>query len=123
MRAGLRIPVASVVEMVADGLSRDDILASYPDLEAEDIEEALRFAAEAVRAQQVPMTIPLDYVLLDRATCNQLGEFETLEEAEETYFRYVSGDPTAAEHLEIWHEDDGRLEVDPEKIRRVTARS
>jgi hypothetical protein len=64
-----------------------------------------------------------EYILLDRATRNQLGEFDTFEKAEETFFRYVSAAPSAAEHLEIWHEDDGRLEVDPEKIRRVTARS
>lgn len=44
---GLRIPVATVVGMVADGMSADEILAAYPDLEREDIAEALRFAATA----------------------------------------------------------------------------
>ena len=34
---GLRIPVATVVNMVADGMSHEEILRSYPDLEAEDI--------------------------------------------------------------------------------------
>jgi uncharacterized protein (DUF433 family) len=45
---GLRIPVATVVGMVADGMSDQEILAAYPDLEAEDIREAMRYAAEAV---------------------------------------------------------------------------
>lgn len=52
---GLRIPVATVVAMVADGMSNDDILEAYPDLEAEDIAEALRFAAEAVRERELPL--------------------------------------------------------------------
>jgi uncharacterized protein (DUF433 family) len=43
----LRIPVATVVEMIAEGMSEAEILAAYPDLEREDIREALRFAAEA----------------------------------------------------------------------------
>jgi uncharacterized protein (DUF433 family) len=45
---GLRIPASTVVGMVADGMSDSEILAAYPDLEAEDIREAVRYAAEAV---------------------------------------------------------------------------
>jgi len=45
---GLRIPVATIVAMLAEGMSKSDILADYPDLEREDIDEALRYAA-AVR--------------------------------------------------------------------------
>jgi uncharacterized protein (DUF433 family) len=45
----LRIPVATVVGIVADGMSEAEILAAYPDLEPEDLGEALRYAAEAVR--------------------------------------------------------------------------
>jgi uncharacterized protein (DUF433 family) len=41
---GLRIPVATVVAMVADGMSHEEILAAYPDLELEDIPDALRYA-------------------------------------------------------------------------------
>lgn len=52
---GLRIPVATVVGMVADGLSDQEILAAYPDLEAEDVHEALRYAAEAVRERELPL--------------------------------------------------------------------
>lgn len=46
---GLRIPVASVVTMVADGMTEAEMLAAFPDLERQDIAEALRYAAEAVR--------------------------------------------------------------------------
>ncbi len=52
----LRIPVATVVGMVADGMSTDEILAAYPDLEPEDIREALRYAAEAVRERELPLS-------------------------------------------------------------------
>lgn len=52
---GLRIPVATVVGMVADGMSDAEILESYPDLTAEDIHEALRYAAEAVRERSLPL--------------------------------------------------------------------
>jgi uncharacterized protein (DUF433 family) len=45
----LRIPVATVVAMVADGMTTDEVLADLTDLEPEDITEALRFAAETVR--------------------------------------------------------------------------
>ena len=52
---GLRIPVATVVSMVADGMTEDDILKAYPDLEREDIRESLKFAAEAVRERELPL--------------------------------------------------------------------
>jgi len=41
---GLRIPVSTVVGMVADGMSVDEILEAFPDLEREDIPEALQAA-------------------------------------------------------------------------------
>lgn len=52
---GLRIPVATVVGMVADGMSIPEVLAAYPDLEAEDVREGLRYAAEAVRERELPL--------------------------------------------------------------------
>lgn len=52
---GLRIPVATVVGMVADGMTTDEILAAYPDLEAADVEEALRYAAQAVQERELPL--------------------------------------------------------------------
>ena len=51
----LRIPVATVVGMVADGMTEAEILEAYPDLELEDIRDALRYAAEAVRERQLPL--------------------------------------------------------------------
>ena len=53
---GLRIPVATVVDMVADGMPANEILEAYPDLEADDVTEALRYAAEAVRERELPLT-------------------------------------------------------------------
>jgi uncharacterized protein (DUF433 family) len=51
---GLRIPVATVVSLIAEGQSEQDILEAYPDLTTDDIHEALRFAAEAVRERVLP---------------------------------------------------------------------
>ena len=51
----LRVPVATVVAMVADGMSAEEILADLPYLEREDIAEALRFAADAVRERELPL--------------------------------------------------------------------
>jgi len=45
---GLRIPVATVVAMGADGMTANEILGAYPDLESDDIREALQYATEAV---------------------------------------------------------------------------
>jgi uncharacterized protein (DUF433 family) len=53
---GLRIPVATVVGMVGEGMPETEILKAYPDLELEDIREALRYAAEAVRERELPVT-------------------------------------------------------------------
>ena len=55
---GLRVPVATVVGMVADGMTTPDILAAYPDLEGDDIQEALHYAADAVRERELHLTIP-----------------------------------------------------------------
>ena len=52
---GLRFPVATVVAMVADGMSFEQILSEHPDLEEEDIREALRYAAEAVTERHLPL--------------------------------------------------------------------
>lgn len=51
----LRIPVSTVVGMIADGMSHDEILRAYPDLAEEDIREALAFAAEALRERELPL--------------------------------------------------------------------
>ncbi len=52
---GLHIPVATVVAMVAERVTNEEILQAYLDLEMEDIKESLRFAAEAVRERVLPL--------------------------------------------------------------------
>lgn len=52
---GLRIPVATVVGMVAEGLNVAEIIETLPDLEEADVREALAFAAEAVRERELPL--------------------------------------------------------------------
>ena len=44
---GMRMPVATVVAMVADGMTTDEIIAEHPGLTREDVSEALRYAARA----------------------------------------------------------------------------
>ena len=51
----LRMPVATVVAMVAEGMTNEEILDAHPDLEQEDIREALRYAAEAVKERALPL--------------------------------------------------------------------
>ena len=55
MYPGLRIPVATVVGLVAQGMSEVQILDEYPDIEVEDIRQSLRFAAVAVDERQLPL--------------------------------------------------------------------
>jgi uncharacterized protein (DUF433 family) len=52
---GLRMPVVTVVGMVADGMTVAEILNEHPTLEAEDISGALYYAAEAVRERMIPL--------------------------------------------------------------------
>jgi uncharacterized protein (DUF433 family) len=52
---GLRIPVSAIVGMVANGMTEKEILGAYPDIESEDIREALLYAAEAVKERQIPL--------------------------------------------------------------------
>ena len=52
---GLRIPVATVIDMVADGMAATNIIDAFPDLQPEDIEQALHYAAETVREREIPI--------------------------------------------------------------------
>ncbi|WP_269189781.1 DUF433 domain-containing protein [Haloechinothrix halophila] len=47
---GMRFPVKTIVHMVAQGMSTEQILAEHPDLEAEDVRQALEFAAASLDA-------------------------------------------------------------------------
>ncbi|MBF2076544.1 MAG: DUF433 domain-containing protein [Synechococcales cyanobacterium C42_A2020_086] len=53
---GMRITVAFVLKLLASQLSVQEILASYPELEEEDIRQALRYAAWAVSDRIVSIT-------------------------------------------------------------------
>jgi uncharacterized protein (DUF433 family) len=55
----LRIPVATIVDMMAENIGVAEVLEAYPDLEVEDVREALRYAAEAVRERELPLVSAL----------------------------------------------------------------
>jgi len=55
---GLRIPVATVVGQLAASRTAEEILADFPDLEADDIPAALEYAAAAVQELELPLTRP-----------------------------------------------------------------
>ena len=52
---GLRIPVATIVRMVAARMSTQAILDAYPDLTDEDISASLQFAADALCERELPL--------------------------------------------------------------------
>ncbi|MBI3693491.1 MAG: DUF433 domain-containing protein [Acidobacteria bacterium] len=49
----LRIPVATVLRLLAGGMTENEILSEYPDLEVEDIRECLRFAAASTLEREL----------------------------------------------------------------------
>jgi uncharacterized protein (DUF433 family) len=51
---GTRIPVSSILGYMAAGMSHDEILADFPQLTAEDLLEALQYAAAAVSERELP---------------------------------------------------------------------
>jgi uncharacterized protein (DUF433 family) len=53
---GMRITVSLVVNLVANGMTIEEILTEYPDLEVEDIKQALQYAAFLTREEVYPMT-------------------------------------------------------------------
>ena len=52
---GLRIPVATVLRLLAGGVTTEQILSDYPDLEAEDIRESLRYATASASERELPI--------------------------------------------------------------------
>ncbi|MGH3445996.1 MAG: DUF433 domain-containing protein [Nocardioidaceae bacterium] len=52
---GTRIPVATVVAMVGEGMTTEEILTEFPQLTVEDLYEALRYAAAAVDERELPL--------------------------------------------------------------------
>jgi len=55
---GMRVPVATVVSMVAEEMTVEEILTALPYLERGDVAEALQYAAEAVRERALPLIRP-----------------------------------------------------------------
>lgn len=52
---GLRIPVATVVNMIAGGMTPAEVVEELPPLELADVTAALRFAADAVADREIPL--------------------------------------------------------------------
>jgi uncharacterized protein (DUF433 family) len=52
---GTRIPVATVVAMLADGMTIPEIIVDYPQLVEDDVRDALRYAAAAVDERELPI--------------------------------------------------------------------
>jgi uncharacterized protein (DUF433 family) len=48
---GMRIPVSVIVSQIAHGAAVEEILRGYPDLEREDIQQALEYAAWLTREE------------------------------------------------------------------------
>ena len=55
---GLRIPVATVIRMLAGGMTEQEILADYPDLQVEDVRDCLRFAAASAVERELAVPRP-----------------------------------------------------------------
>lgn len=54
---GMRVPVSLVVKLVANGMTVEQILREYPDLEAEDVHQALQYAADLVDEELHPLVL------------------------------------------------------------------
>lgn len=56
--AGTRIPVATIVGLIAEGLSAGEVVTEYPQLTLDDVRAALEFAAAVVDERQLPLRAP-----------------------------------------------------------------
>lgn len=52
---GTRIPVATVVASLGEGMASEDLVREFPQLVPEDVAEALRYAAAAVDERELPL--------------------------------------------------------------------
>ena len=52
---GLRIPVKIIIGMLAEGMTEEQILDAYPDLDKEDIKQALRFTSEMLDEHEISL--------------------------------------------------------------------
>ena len=53
----MRITVSLIVSLVANGMTTDEILIEYPDLEADDVREALQYAASLASEEVHPFSV------------------------------------------------------------------
>ena len=53
----LRMPVATLIAMLAEGMAKEEIVKEHPELEIEDINEALRYASEVIRFRELPLAV------------------------------------------------------------------
>ena len=53
---GLRYPVSKLLELLSGGMSMDEVLADYPDLEREDLLAALAYGAQLADAKRVSLS-------------------------------------------------------------------
>jgi uncharacterized protein (DUF433 family) len=51
---GMRIPVSAILGQVAHGASVDEVMGAYPDLDADDVREAIEYAAWLTREESSP---------------------------------------------------------------------
>ena len=52
---GIRIPVSLIINLVANGMTSDEIIKEYPDLEPDDIKEAFQYASWLAREELHPV--------------------------------------------------------------------
>ena len=55
---GLRYPVETLLELLSSGMTIDEILADYPDLERDDLLAALAYAAQLARTRRLQPVSP-----------------------------------------------------------------
>ncbi len=53
---GLRFPVSKILDLIASGMTTEEVLADYPYLEAEDIRQSLKYAAWVVQEEQAEIS-------------------------------------------------------------------
>ncbi|MEA3254234.1 MAG: DUF433 domain-containing protein [Candidatus Altiarchaeota archaeon] len=55
---GTRIPVDAVIQRIADGMSIDEVLKDYPNLEKDDVRAALNYSVDLIRGEYtIPVTV------------------------------------------------------------------
>ena len=54
---GMRIPVSLIINLVANGMTTDEIITEYPDLETDDIKEALQYASWLAKEELHPASL------------------------------------------------------------------